>query len=452
MPIEQPIEEHLETVRKLQPDRSKPTAHSLRLKNSPAAYLAAAGILAFCVYGIAEASRRLAAEAWIANPGGDSLDRAVALTPGNGLAWLRLGQRNSRLGNDSAEAIGQLKKAVELESYSSEARIALAFELERSGQFDTSEQELLRAVEIDRTHRPAIALANFYARRGDSGKFWQWIQQAASFSPAGLDQAIELCLRAADEPLLILERGLPDTRQANRRFLELLLAQDRLDAAGAAWDRLQRDLQPGDGPLGSDYVDKLLRRGDITRAVEVWNRMCSARLISYEPVFEAGGSVLTNPEFEHEPTGIGFDWQVSRPEGIYWKLERQAGGSSALAIDFGGNQAESVTLLAQIVPLAPETVYEAAFRYRTAGLPDQTGVWVGIEDFERGTLLARSGHLRSSEALDRQTIRLRTTSDTDAGRLVVRYERVPGTPRQKGTIWLTGFEMRPAGQPSEQAR
>jgi Flp pilus assembly protein TadD len=447
-----PIDKYAGTVRRVQPPRPKPTAQPLRLRNGGAAYLAAACTLALCVYGFAESARRLAAENWIAYPSDNSLERAVELTPRNGLAWLRLGQLGARRGDDPELVISRLRRAVELESYSSEARIALALQLDRRGDSEESERQLLEAAELDRTFGPAIALANFYVRRGDAEQFWRWLREAAGKSQSGLAQAIDLCWRAVDDPALILEKGVPDTPEGNRYYLEFLLGQQRADEAAGAWGRIQDSLQPSDTPLAANYVRHLLDRGDIPTAVAVWNRMCSARLLPYEPLSAASGPVLTNGAFAREPTAMGFDWRVSRAEGVYWTLDQETAGESGLAIELGGNQAEKLVLLDQVVPVAPSTSYQVNFRYRTSGLPEETGIRAGLENFKNGSLLLRSEMLRASEKSEQQAFTLRTPAGVDSARLFFGYERAKGTSRQKGTIWLAAVEMMPAGAADGRAR
>lgn len=439
-----PIEQYAGTARKVPPPRPKPTAQPLRLKNGVTAYLIAACTLALCIYGSIESARRLAAENSIAFPSEGSLERAAELTPRNGVAWLRLGQLGARRGEDPELLIGRLRRAVELEPYSSEARIALALQLDRRGDFDESERQLLLAAELDRGFSPAIALANFYVRRGDSERFWRWLREAAGKSEAGLAQAIDLCWRAVDDPALILEKGVPDTPEGNRYYLNFVLGQQRVDAAAAAWERMRDGLHPGDTALASRYVSQLLERGEIAAAVAVWNRMCSSRLLPYEPLSPVSGPVLTNGRFEREPTAIGFDWRISRTDGVYWTLEQEPAGEAGLAIEFGGNQAEKLVLLDQVVPVAPSTSYRLNFRYRTTGLPEETGIRAGIESFRNGATLLRSEMLRASETLEQQELTLRTPAGVDSARLFFGYERAKGTSRQKGTIWLAAVEMLPA--------
>jgi tetratricopeptide (TPR) repeat protein len=436
-----PIEQYAGTVRRVDPPRPKPAAQPLRLKNNAAAYVLAACTLALCIHGSVESARRMAAERWIAFPADDSLERAVELTPGNGLAWLRLGQVSARRGDDPRRVIGLLERAVALETYSSEARIALALQLDRAGDFEASERQLLRAAGLDRSVIPAIALANFYVRRGDAEQFWRWLREAAGKSPAGLAQAVELCWRAVDDPAAILEKGVPDTPEGNRYYLGFVLSQQRLDAAEAVWERMRDGLQPGDASLAAQYVGQLLDQGNVAGAVAVWNRICSARLVSCQPLSPKTGPLLTNGAFERDPTAAGFDWRIPRADGIYWTLDRDPSGQAGLAIQLEGNQAEKLLLLEQIVPVAPSTSYRLSFRYRTAGLPDETGIWAGFADFRTGAPLAPPQMLRASGTLAPAALTLRVPAGLDAARLVFGYERAKGTSRQKGTIWLGEFEM-----------
>jgi hypothetical protein len=180
--------------------------------------------------------------------------------------------------------------------------------------------------------------------------------------------------------------------------------------------------------------------------------MCSARLLPYEPLSPASGPVLTNGTFAREPTAVGFDWRISRTDGVYWTLDREPAGETGLAIELGGNQAERLVLLDQVVPVAPSTSYRLNFRYRTAGLPEETGIRAGIENFRNGSMLLRSEMLLASETLEQQELTLRIPAGVDSARLFFGYERAKGTSRQKGTIWLAAVEMLPAGAADGRAR
>jgi hypothetical protein len=92
------------------------------------------------------------------------------------------------------------------------------------------------------------------------------------------------------------------------------------------------------------------------------------------------------------------------------------------------------------------------FRYRTSGLPEETGIRAGLENFKNGSLLLRSEMLRASEKSEQQAFTLRTPAGVDSARLFFGYERAKGTSRQKGTIWLAAVEMMPAGATDGRAR
>jgi hypothetical protein len=70
--------------------------------------------------------------------------------------------------------------------------IALAWELESSGDAHAAEKLLLEAARLNRQHLPAWTLANFYFRRNEPAQFWPWARIAASMNPDDLRPLLRL--------------------------------------------------------------------------------------------------------------------------------------------------------------------------------------------------------------------------------------------------------------------
>src|SRR5690606_22261088 len=99
---------------------------------------------------------------------------------------------------------------------------ALALELERGGRFDEAERALLSAAASDVGFRPRWNLANYYVRRGNWDQVWRWLHESILADPSQLAASASLAWRAEADPSTILNEGIPDIPEINRRYFAYL--------------------------------------------------------------------------------------------------------------------------------------------------------------------------------------------------------------------------------------
>ena len=379
----------------------------------------------------------------------EDLRKAVALAPNYADAWARLGALLERRG-DSGEAAKALERAVELNPYDANAWVDLGLHRELEGDAKKAEECLLKAARNDNTFFPRWVLANFYLRHGAGDPFWTAMREAISRNREDLSAAFELYWRAFDDAREILEKGVPDTPEINRRYFIFLLRAGRTAAIEGVWKRQAGRLAPEDVFPALQYVDQLLANGrEAVSAAAVWNRLCEAGLLRYQPLDPNGGRLLTNGKFAIPPSGRGFDWKFREIEGIRFDVVN-TGGRSSLLIRFSGAHPEVVELVSQVTLVQAHQSHRLHYSYSTSGLPPDTGLYWTVEDAEARTKLTTSEPLAATEEnWKEQQETFQSGAKTRLLRVVFAYRRSPGTTRAQGSVLLSDVELSPASPHSQ---
>ncbi len=332
-----------------------------------------------------------------------------------------------RLGEDASSLHGALQANPRLSS----AWIALGLEAERQRRSGEAERDLLEAGRVDRQYLPSWTLANFYFRRGDGASFWPWARRAGSLAYDDLRPLLQLANAFEPDPLTAL-RELGANDRILRADLDYLTGAARFDAAQQVARLLMARKTPADLPRLVEVADRQIRAGNAAFALELWNGL-----------FPRGssGQVLTNGDFQQSPRGAGFDWRLPTPQGVDAAWE-----PSQLTFLFSGAQAESCTLLEQIVPLAPQARrYRLSFESQTAVLPFPTGLHWTLGGWESPSLEPSSRWREGTYVFSRDAFSDDSPARHDASlshlRLV--YRRQPGTVRAEGRVGLRHVRMEP---------
>lgn len=313
-------------------------------------------------------------------------------------------------------AIGNWRRAVELNDYFSKGWIELALAAEGAGDYATAERHLLKAASVDQLFEPRWALANFYVRRNRPEEFWKWVRLAAERSYGDRTGLFRLTTRMSNHPQEIAERVFPRDNLLRQEFAAFLVEQGNLEAAGAIAATLT--VTDGNREWMLTLCDKLIHAGRAKAAVGLWQRA-------------AGGgeaASLVNASLEKQPVSKGFDWRIHWREGVstVWSPGR-------LRIRLTGKQAETVDLVSQYVWIEEAGVYRFRFRYRTEGLAANSGVRWRVA----GAQTPAQAYLSSGEE-QQATVEFRVLEGGRIVRLDLMYERAPGTVRQEGTVLLEG--------------
>jgi hypothetical protein len=399
------------------------------------ASVAAVAVLTCAAYW----SLRLGYADWVVRTGSpEQAKRATELAPCHARYQARLAALLDQWGEDQAASVAALERAVVCNPRDSESWIELGLQAEKEGDSTKAERFLLEAARVDKQYDPRWTLANFYFRRNDAENFWSWARKAAAMSYGDGASLFRLCWRMTQDPGAILERAIPDQPAVLARYLSFLLADHRVAALEAAAQRAAGHAGPEDLPVLLASCDRLVEARQFPAALRIWTALSRRKLLPYLPPEPERGLSLTNGDFRAPLLSHGFDWRVHVAEGV--SVSRSE-SEPALRITFSGRQPESCELLSQFVPVLPGREYRLRFRYRTSGIGPDTGVQWRIFDAATAAQLAdRSSYLSSEDEIE-QEVSFSTPAKTHMARLVLLYQRAPGTTRIEGSIFLSRVSL-----------
>ena len=400
-------------------------------------------------FGLAGAAavRMYLAERTLQTVARPDLERALRLAPGNSIAWARLGAVLEREG-DPEGAARALREAVRLNSYNAPAWVDLGLHYELQGDLKQAEQCLAEAVRVDNGVATHWAAVNFFIRQSVDDRFWAAMRRllTRSLVHPNLVPAFELCWRASGDPGEILRKAIPDDPEVLRKYFQYLLDTGRKPGLPAVWTRLAALLEARDLDPALRYADVLLEDRLTTAAVQAWNALTRRGLTPHEALEPARGSVVTNGRFRHRPSGRAFDWRTVPADGVSVDIESR-GVDVGLWVRLSGAHPESTELFWQWMPVEPNRTYQLRFRYRTDGLPPDTGLYWTARD-ESGPLrseLLTSATLEARGSWTPSQARLRTGAVARQARLIFAYRRSLGTTRGRGWVILSDVELLPEG-------
>ncbi|MDQ6708729.1 MAG: hypothetical protein M3Z85_22450, partial [Acidobacteriota bacterium] len=158
-------------------------------------------------------------------------------------------------------------------------------------------------------------------------------------------------------------------------------------------------------------------------------------LLPYPVIDPSTGKSLINGNFQHAPTGLGFDWRLANIEGVSINYDAI---SPHLRIEFSGKQPESCEPLIAWVALEPLRKYRLACRYETAGIPPGSGLKWQLYSAANGAQIIPGEAAMAA-------VEFGTPESPQPGpqlwRLALVYQRAPGTVRIEGSVRLAGVSL-----------
>jgi len=391
--------------------------------------LAAAGTWSFRVAAADQKARLVTVQ---------GLEQAIAWSPRQSLNYVRLSALLSDA--DPKRAAELLQSAVVLNYLDSRSWIDLALRRELSGNLLSAERDLLRAAEVDRQYLPRWSLANYYFRHSDNARFWPWAQRAATMVYDDPRPLFRLCDEVDGNQNLIERLALrnPDLRTG---YLNYVLAKNRSELIPAVAHRILTDGRESDVPALLAACDRLLELPMVDQALQLWNGLAKARLISYSPLSLADGGAITNGDFASELTSHGFDWHAPDVGGVSVVREDSAGG---IRLIFTGSQPEACSPLSQFIAVQGNTHYELEYRYNTSGIANGAGLTWNVDYADVKGAPTTLAAIPSNEMGNPRVFSFGTPAGCHLMRLMLAYRRAPGTTRIEGRMVLRQVRLRRA--------
>jgi hypothetical protein len=340
--------------------------------------------------------------------------------------------RLAQLDEQNSRAL--LEAALLHNPYNAQANIELGLSFEADGDYGHAEQLLLKAFNVDRTFLPRWTLANFYFRRDNMPKFWEWAKKSAEMPSDDVAPLFELCWRASPDANRITSTILNNSQNLTliRQYIVFLRNKNQLSAAGSLSARLVQYGDPETDSSGMlELVNKLIESNHTTEAEGLWSALIQKHWVTAE------STPPDNPDFARDPLPVRFDWSLASSQEL-----RAAPGPTGLHVEFSGGQPEICTVAEQAVVLKPGK-YTVEFAYRTTDIAPGSGVHWEMVDPKSNTAIATSPDM-SSEPTQQSTFSFSVAPDSPLLYLRLAYHRPAGTERTSGTLIVQSIDIAPA--------
>lgn len=307
----------------------------------------------------------------------DKLVRAVALEPGNGEAWDRLGRYQQLLAEPPQveRSIQSYEHAVSADPRSARYWSDLASAYEESGQTRRAEAAYLKALAAyPGSAEIQFDYGNFLLRQSRFPEAFQAMRRASETDPSLLSLIITRGWGAEHDANVLLNQILPPTATAYLAALDFLSDSQQGEAALIVWERLLTLHEPFALGRIFRFVDELLREERSQDAEKVW--FAAHRALGLPLAAGSDRDVVWNGGFEYDLAGGGLDWRFSQRPGIEVGLDTSVrhSGQRSLRMDFAGGENYQISEPYQVVCVEPERSYEFRAYVRTADLTTESGI------------------------------------------------------------------------------
>lgn len=181
------------------------------------------------------------------------------------------------------------------------------------------------------------------------------------------------------------------------------------------------------------FSNFLLHNKYITESRDIWQK--------YTGVFG-----LTNPGFETEFIGRGFDWchwkekdgifQVMRVNHDTWE------GDYALRVNFSGRENIAFHHVYQIITAEPQTKYRLTYAWKSRGITTDQGPFIEVYGYDKSGLYKTGPMIEGTQKWREVSIEFDMPEGCRAA--VIRLRRLPSSrfdSKIRGTLWLDDFRL-----------
>jgi tetratricopeptide (TPR) repeat protein len=382
------------------------------------------------------------------------MTRGIALTPGDGAGWDRIGQlRQSDFANlNIPEAIAAYRKAVTVDPRSPHYWLDLATAYEVDGDNARAKEAYAHAkASAPISAEVAFSYGNFLMRNENYPEAYNELRQAVGSDPKLLPLAISRTWRAL-ENVDQLNQILPVTSGAYLQAVNFFASNHQMEPALMEWGHLTALGQSVSLASTFPFLDQLIHEDRAEDARRVWGE---ARTAAGLPGQAASQSLIWNGDFKQDFANGGLGWRWSPVQGATIDFDSQPGpdGSRALRLDFTGGSNINLGTPLQFVPVQPQTTYHFHAYMRTEDITTESGMRFSIVDPNHPNAVSvLTENLTGTHAWNALDVDVTTGAETHF--LVVRLFRASSRlfdNQLSGTVWIAGVSLVQAGAEAEQS-
>jgi len=396
-----------------------------------------------------------AGRTWLANYRLDSdqlatMERGVALIPGDAAAWDRIGRKRQWdfVNSDVPGAIEDYRRAVAADPRSAHFWMDLASAFEASGEDAKAREAYKQAKAVyPASAEVAFHFGNFLLREQEYPAAYSELQRAVRADPKLLPLAISRVWRASEDVDELLNNVLPANTESYLAALDFFAGAHQPPAAIAVWQRLIALGKPFRLERSFAFLDELIRSDRSSEAGTAWRQaLAAAGLPHDEP---AKQNLVWDGNFARDFSqgGLGWRWTPLLDAEMSVDPEPAPDGSHALRLDFNGGSNVPLAAPAQYVPVEPGQKYHFHALLRTQGITTESGPRFSLTDPNHGGALSvQTENLTGSHPWTATDADFETGPDTHF--VFVQLARPPSRlfeNKLEGTAWIADVSITRSG-------
>ncbi len=410
----------------------------MRLKLNSAfrksAVAAAAMIVGTCT--IVFATRTVVA--WTAAQNGDWA-RAAKLEPGNANWPCNLGASYTILQNNPRAAIPFLETGVRLNPHDAVCWTALGDSYAQAAD-PTNERRTLEAALRADPNDAHIALntATIYVSSNEVERALPLYRLALQKRPDWAAQLLPNIWFHDPNAEEVMAKALPPSTPPRLALLKLLVAKNESTQAALVWQRIIQSREPLESKDALFFVDSLLAQNNLEAAGQAWQQLAARDADLAQR--RARGNLISNAGFERSILNGGFDWIYKPMEGVDVSVDTAEfhSGSRSLAVSFDTDNL-GVTGLKQFVPVEPGSHYTFTAWIRADSIETASGPRFAFSDTRTHQIVFNTEDALGSFPWRSVSGEFNTGPGTNL--LELSIVRNPANGRIQGKIWIDDLEL-----------
>ncbi len=376
------------------------------------------------------------------------MESGVALEPGNGAAWDRLGRvRQADFENpDPVGAVADFQKAVEHDSLSADYWMDLAGAYETTGNLPLALQAFDHAKAVyPSSAQVAWIYGNFLLRHNEYDAGFAQLNRAVLTSPSLIPLAISRTWHSNRDVNVLLDRVLPASADAYFQAIDFMAASGQSAPALVIWQRVLSLGKPVPLPRAFPLIEMLIHADDAEDARRVWREALGAAGLPRED--PANDSLIWNGNFASDFANGGLDWRWNSTFGAAIDFDAApASAGRSVRLDFSGSTNLDLNQPLQFVPVEPARTYHFHANVRTEGISTESGIFFAINDPNHpGAVNGLTGNLTGSHSW--MAVDTDITTGPETHFLLVQLRRFQSRMfenKLRGSVWIADVSLTPA--------
>jgi len=286
-------------------------------------------------------------------------------------------------------------------------------------------------------------LANFYIRAGKIPEALRTLRMVLQEDDTAGRRVFTLATNATHDRNALLEM-LPPQPPVFFDYLNFLIKRGDIVGAEEVWARvLQLDL-PFDLREAFPYLDALIQHAELGQLSKTWSAL-EQRFPAQVQRLVPSSNLVTNGGFESDILNGGLDWRVLPTEGAVVSLDSVGvfEGVRALRITFDGSRNIDYGHAFQYIPVQAKTRYRFSGHMRVQEITTDSGLRFQMCDaYDMGNIFVSSENLVGTSGWSEQHAEFTTLADTRL--LLLRVIRSVSNKLDNqiaGTVWIDDVRL-----------